>query len=67
MDKDSVQGKTEKLVGNVKEAAGKATGDQELEAEGVGDQASGHLHDAVGAVKDAGRDALAGLRDAGKR
>jgi uncharacterized protein YjbJ (UPF0337 family) len=64
MDHDSVQGKGEKLVGNVKEAAGRITGDRELEAEGVNDQAAGHVHDTVGAVKDAGRDALAAAQGA---
>ena len=62
MDSKSIQGKGEKLVGNVKEAAGKATGDRELEAEGLGDQAKGGVHDAVGAVKDAARDVAASVK-----
>ncbi len=62
MDKSSVQGKGEKLVGNVKEAAGKATGDRELEAEGVSDKAKGSVHNAVGAVKDAAKDVAAKVR-----
>ncbi len=62
MDERSVQGKGEKLVGGVKEVAGKATGDRELEAEGAGDKAKGSVHDAVGAVKDAAKDVAAKVR-----
>jgi uncharacterized protein YjbJ (UPF0337 family) len=43
----------DKTKGNVKEAAGKATGDEELEAEGQTDQAKGSLKGAWDDVKDA--------------
>ena len=39
--------------GHVKEAAGKATGDTRLEAEGKGDQTAAHLKQAGEHVKDA--------------
>ncbi len=45
--------KAEDLKGKVKEGAGKATGDRELEAEGKTDQASGKLKQAGDKVKDA--------------
>jgi uncharacterized protein YjbJ (UPF0337 family) len=41
--------------GHVKEAAGKATGNTRLEAEGKGDQAASHLKQAGEHVKDAFR------------
>jgi uncharacterized protein YjbJ (UPF0337 family) len=56
MDKDTLQGKSEKTVGHVKEAAGDLTGDNELQADGVKDQAKGQFHETVGAVKQIGRD-----------
>ncbi len=63
MDKDTLQGKSEKTVGHVKEAAGDLTGNNELQAEGVKDQAKGQLHETVGAVKQIGRDLAAGAKD----
>jgi uncharacterized protein YjbJ (UPF0337 family) len=52
MNRDEMQGK-------VKETAGKATGDKELEAEGRTDQAKGKAGEAVDDVKDTVR----GVRD----
>lgn len=50
---DKISNKTEDLGGKMKEGAGKATGDDEMEAEGKGDQASAKLKDGVEHVKDA--------------
>ena len=44
--------------GAMKEAAGKATGDERLEAEGVTDRAAGKVQKGVGNLKDAARDIL---------
>ena len=41
------------LVGKVKEGFGKVTGDEDLQAEGVGDQAVGEVKDAAGQVAHA--------------
>ena len=49
---DKISNKTEELKGQGKEAAGKATDDKELEAEGHGDQAKGNLKQAGEKVKD---------------
>ena len=44
--------------GKLKEAAGKATGNERLEAEGVADQAAGKVQKGVGNLKEAARDVL---------
>jgi uncharacterized protein YjbJ (UPF0337 family) len=49
---DKIRNKTEELTGKGKEAAGRATDDPDLEAEGKGDQASGNLKQAGEKVKD---------------
>lgn len=50
---DKIKAATDKVTGKAKEAAGDPTDDQDLKAEGQGDQAKGHLRDAVEDVKDA--------------
>jgi uncharacterized protein YjbJ (UPF0337 family) len=57
MDKDRIAGAADKAKGAVKEAAGKATGDTRLQAEGKADKAKGAVKNAVGGAKDAIRDA----------
>jgi uncharacterized protein YjbJ (UPF0337 family) len=53
LDKDRVDGAVKKKVGGVKEAAGKALGDEKMKREGQTDQASGTVQNAVGGIKDA--------------
>jgi len=55
MDKQHVKGAADKAKGSVKEAAGKMTGNDRLEAEGKMDKAKGSARKAAGNVKDAGR------------
>ncbi|MHC6218913.1 CsbD family protein [Arthrobacter sp. MMS24-S77] len=50
---DKIQNAGEKLAGKSKEAAGKLTGDEQLEAEGKTDQAKSDLKAAGEKVKDA--------------
>ncbi|GAA3400957.1 MULTISPECIES: CsbD family protein [Micrococcaceae] len=50
---DKIGNAAEKLGGKGKEAAGEATGDDRLKAEGQGDQAKGDLKQAGEKVKDA--------------
>ncbi len=57
MDKEHVKGVADKAKGAVKEAAGKMTGDKEMQAEGKLDKAKGAAHKAAGDVKDAARQA----------
>ena len=49
---DKIKNKAEELTGQGKEAAGKATNDRDLQAEGKADQASGNLKQAGEKVKD---------------
>ncbi len=53
MDKEHVKGAADKATGAIKDAAGKLTGDKELQAEGKMDKAKGAAHSAVGDAKDA--------------
>ena len=50
---DKIDNAAEKLGGKGKEAAGEATGDSSLKAEGKGDQAKADLKQAGEKVKDA--------------
>ena len=58
MHKDEAKGAAKDIKGSVKEAAGKATGDERLEAEGAADRVEGKVQKGVGALKDAARDVL---------
>jgi uncharacterized protein YjbJ (UPF0337 family) len=57
MDKEHIKGAADKAKGAIKDAAGKVTGDKELQAEGKLDKAKGAAHNAVGDAKDAVRKA----------
>jgi uncharacterized protein YjbJ (UPF0337 family) len=56
MSDDRVKGAVKTKVGEVKEATGKALGDQKLKREGQADQVTGKVQNAVGGIKDALRD-----------
>lgn len=58
MDKDRVEGGGKKVVGSIKEAIGKVTGDTKLQAEGAAQKTAGSAQNAIGGVKDSGRDAV---------
>ena len=60
---DKISNKAEDLKGQAKEGTGRATNDEQLEAEGKGDQASASLKDGVEKVKDAAGD----VKDAFKK
>jgi uncharacterized protein YjbJ (UPF0337 family) len=53
---DKIEAKTDEVKGKAKETAGQVTDDEELEAEGKGDQMKGNLKQAVEKVKDAFKD-----------
>ncbi len=57
MDKDRIAGAGKQMKGEVKEAAGKLTGDAKLRAEGKSDKLEGKIQNAAGSAKDAVRDA----------
>lgn len=58
MHKDEMKGAAKDAKGSMKEAVGKATGNERLEAEGTADKAAGKLQKGVGSIKEAARDAL---------
>jgi uncharacterized protein YjbJ (UPF0337 family) len=58
MDKNRIEGAAKQAKGAVKEAAGKVTGNDRLEAEGKVDKATGKVQGEVGKAKDAVKDAL---------
>jgi uncharacterized protein YjbJ (UPF0337 family) len=53
---DKIDNKSEEWGGKAKEGLGKATDDEQLEAEGKGDQVKGNLKQAGEKIKDAFRD-----------
>jgi uncharacterized protein YjbJ (UPF0337 family) len=53
---DKARDKAQELKGEAKEGIGRATDDEELEAEGQADQAKGNLKQAGEKVKDAFKD-----------
>jgi uncharacterized protein YjbJ (UPF0337 family) len=53
VDKEHIKGAADKAKGAIKDAAGKMTGDKELQAEGKLDKAKGSAHQAAGDIKDA--------------
>jgi uncharacterized protein YjbJ (UPF0337 family) len=49
---DKLKGSVNSTVGSVKEAAGKATGNQRMEAEGSAQKTKGQFQKLAGSVKD---------------
>jgi uncharacterized protein YjbJ (UPF0337 family) len=61
---DKISNSAEKLSGSAKEAAGKATGDRETQAEGTGEKVKGQAKQAGEKVKETfsdAKDSAAGL------
>lgn len=58
MHKDTVKGAAKDAKGAVKKAAGRASGNERLEAEGLADQAEGKMQKSFGKAKEAVRDLL---------
>ena len=56
-DHDRIEGAAKNIGGKIKEAAGKLTGDEKLQAEGRAEQVAGKVQNAVGGLKDTLRDA----------
>jgi uncharacterized protein YjbJ (UPF0337 family) len=52
MDKKNLEGGLDRIKGKVKETAGVATGDRELEGEGKLDQAKGKIKDVAGNIRE---------------
>lgn len=58
MDKDRIKGSVNQVAGRIKEATGRAIGDQKLEADGKADQVTGKIQNAVGSMKDTAREII---------
>jgi len=58
MNKDQVAGRVEQAKGKIKEVAGKVTGSEKLESEGVADKAAGKVQSTYGDVKEKAKDAI---------
>ncbi|RFC64050.1 CsbD family protein [Fulvimarina endophytica] len=58
MDKNRIEGKKDEIVGSVKEAIGKVTGNERVEAEGAAQKNKGKVQEKVGEAKDSVRKAL---------
>ena len=58
MHKDQIKGAAKEAVGSIKEAAGKATGNDRMAAEGAAERIVGKVERSVGDLKDAARKAL---------
>jgi uncharacterized protein YjbJ (UPF0337 family) len=50
---DKIDNKAEEVGGKLKEGVGRATGDEELQAQGEGDQAKSNVKQAGEKIKDA--------------
>lgn len=58
MHKDEMKGAAKEVKGSVKETAGRATGDRDMQAEGAADKTVGKIQKGLGNMKDAARNAL---------
>jgi uncharacterized protein YjbJ (UPF0337 family) len=58
MDRQRVQGGLKKTTGTLKEKAGEALGDRNLESEGKAEKSEGHLRSGVGKAIDAVREVI---------
>ena len=58
MHKDQVKGAAKEMAGSMKQAAGKATGNKRMQAEGAAERVEGKIQKGVGAAKDAARKML---------
>ena len=61
MDKKNLEGGLDTVKGRIKETAGVATNDRDLEGEGKFDQVKGKIKNALGNVREGIKDALDNL------
>ena len=58
MNKNELNGKVDRLKGNIKETVGNATDDESLRDEGIADQAAGNVEEGFGKARRKVGDAL---------
>ena len=63
MNKDEIEGKWEKAKGYVKDKAGEATGNAELEAEGEAQRAGGKIQEKAGKLRRKVGETVKDIRD----
>lgn len=63
-NKDELEGKFDQAKGAVKQEVGRATGDEEMEAEGGADRAGGKVQEGYGEAKRKVGDAIKDVGDA---
>jgi uncharacterized protein YjbJ (UPF0337 family) len=56
MDNDRIKGAVKQKVGEVKEAAGKALGDEKLKRKGQAEEVAGKVQNIAGGIKDSVRE-----------
>jgi uncharacterized protein YjbJ (UPF0337 family) len=56
MDKDRIAGAAHEVKGSIKEAVGKAVGDEKLKSDGKAEKTAGKIQNAIGGAKDTLRD-----------
>lgn len=62
MNKDTAEGNLQQVKGSVKEALGKVTGNDRLEAEGATEKVAGKVQEGVGKTRDAAQEAADKLK-----
>lgn len=67
MNRDELDGKMDRLKGNIKETVGDATNDEKLRDEGIADQASGNVQEGFGKARRKVGEALDDVADKIKR
>jgi uncharacterized protein YjbJ (UPF0337 family) len=67
LKEDDMEGKKDKVVGTIKEKAGKLTGDDRLEAEGQTQKIKGHIKDAAETTEEKIKGVRDGLKDGDSR
>ncbi|MGJ7489270.1 CsbD family protein [Variovorax sp. ZT4R33] len=58
MNKDQVEGRIDQAKGKVKEVAGRATGNESLEAKGMAEKTGGKVQSTYGDTKEKAKDAI---------
>jgi uncharacterized protein YjbJ (UPF0337 family) len=56
MDNDRIKGAVKQKVGQIKEVAGKVTGDEKLKRQGQAEEVAGKVQNVVGGIKDSVRE-----------
>lgn len=67
MNRDELNGKVDRMKGNIKESVGEATNDDQLRDEGIADQAAGHVQEGFGKARRKVGEAIDDVADKIKR